>query len=279
MWDRASISRDLLDRAKQIKLIAADLDGTLLRSPREVTDRTLRAIEAVGGRGIAFTICTGRSFYELGDLPKTLGLAAPVICRNGAEIVDPADGGSLFRRPIPAEDTKAFIRYCLARGIDFCVTTQDSALYPKGSALAAWFGELGPGRDGGPTVALIDEYAGQPAYKIVLLTHQPKYAQARAFADRLPGIRTVGAADEIDDLIAAQANKGDGLRWVAEYLGAGWDGCCAFGDYDNDLEMLRYAGLSFAMENAPDYIKSEADCVAPSNLEDGVAQVLEGLFL
>ena len=279
MWDRASMSRELLDRAEHIKLIATDLDGTLLRAFREISDRTVRAVHALGGRGIAFTVCTGRSFYELGQLPKTLGLTAPVICRNGAEIVDPADGSTLFHRPIPEEDSERFIRFCLEQKIDFCVTTQDSALYPKGSALAAWFGELGPGRDGGPTVALIDEYAGQPAYKIVLLTHQPKYAQARAFADRLPGIRTVGAADEIDDLIAAQANKGDGLRWVGSYLGAGQNGCCAFGDYDNDLEMLQYAALAFAMENAPDHIKAQADCIAPSNLDDGVAQVIEGLFL
>ena len=279
MGDRSNIPEALRTRARRIKLIATDLDGTLLRSFHEVTDRTVRAVRALTGRGIAFTVCTGRSFYELRELPKTLGLAAPVICRNGAEIVDPADGSTLFHRPIPAADSAAFIRFCLEQEIDFCVTTRDSALYPKGSKLSAWFGELGPGRDGGPTVALIDEYAGQAAYKIVLFTHQPKYAQARAYADSLSGIRTVGAAEEIDDLIAAQANKGDGLRWVAEYMGAGREGCCAFGDYDNDLEMLQYAGLTFVMENAPERIKALADYIAPSNLDDVVAQVLEELFL
>ena len=73
-------------------------------------------------------------------------------------------------------------------------------------------------------------------------------------------------------------SKGEALLRICRYLGADPDGCIAFGDYANDIPMLRYAGLSFAMENAAPSVQAAADYVAPSNAEDGVAQVLETLF-
>ena len=266
----------LREQAGHIRLIATDLDGTLLGPSSDLTERTVRAVRMVRERGIAFTICTGRSFYELEDLPKILGLDTPVICRNGAEIVDPASGKTLFRRLIPEGEGAAFMRLCVAEGIDVCLTTEDTVYLPRGSALESWFENV----RGAKVLPLDSETVleGLAYYKIVLIRDQPKYAQARAFGDNLPGVRTIGAADEIDDLIAKDANKGDGLRWVAEHLGIDRAACCAFGDYANDVPMLQYAGLSFAMENAPVDVRALASFTAPPNTADGVAQVLETLF-
>ena len=281
MCDKTETDPQLRARAAAIRLIATDLDGTLLRQASELSPRTARAVKMVRSFGISFTVCTGRSFYELGTLPQRLALDIPVICRNGAEIVDPASQNTLFRRLIPAGESEAFIRYCLREEIDFCLTTQDEALFPQRSFFADFFGPTGRGDGHRPKLVLIDDRTsldGLAHYKIILLKQQPKYDLARAFAAGLPGIRIIGAAEDVDDLIARGANKGDGLRWVAEYLGLDRSECCAFGDYANDIPLLQYAGLSFAMENAGEDVRAAADHVAPSNTADGVARVLEALF-
>ena len=274
MWNEAEIA-PLRERAKNIRLVAADLDGTLLGAIAVLTQRTAKALDMIRAKGVAFTICTGRSFYELGDLPKTLKLDKPVICRNGAEIVDPLTGETLFRRLIPAGKGAAFIRFCLENGVDVCLTDKNSAYMPRNSAFAGFFTLAGR------TMTLFENAPPLESleyYKIILLRDQPQYAQARGAAERLGDMRIIGAAEEIDDIIAPDAHKGDGLKWAAEYLGAGREGCCAFGDYANDVPMLQYAGLSFAMENAGEDARAAADFVAPPNPADGVAQVLEALF-
>lgn len=278
MWNDAKTLPLLRERAKHIRLIATDLDGTLLDGTAALTERTAQALDMVRARGIAFTVCTGRSFYELGDLPQKLGLDRPVICRNGAEVVDPVSGETLFRRLIPAREGAAFLRFCLQEGVDVCLTTQDRALMPRDSAFAGFFTLMG---QTSARVALLEDTPALETleyYKIILLRDQPKHTQAVAFAEKLSSAQVIGAGDAIDDVISRDADKGDGLRWVAEHLGAGREGCCAFGDFSNDIPMLQYAHLSFAMENAAADVRAAADYVAPPNTADGVAQVLETLF-
>ncbi len=273
---------EIQKRAAPIRLVATDLDGTLFATASELTPRTARAVAAIRARGIYFTICSGRSWYELDDLPRRLGLTEPVICRNGAEIVDPADGRTLFRRLIPPEEGTAFLRYCVEEDIDFCLTTADTACYPPGSVFEQFFGpaDVPPAPDR-PRVFLAGpdtRFGEMEQYKIILWKKQPRYGLARAFLEKCSGIRTEAASSALEDLVSSQAGKDRGLEWVAGALGLGRENCCAFGDYANDIPMLRYAGLSFAMDNAAPAVKEAADFVAPSNGEDGVAQVLEALF-
>ena len=278
MWNKAEMAHALLERAKDIRLVASDLDGTLLDGSSRLSARTVAAVELARRRDIAFTICTGRSFYELEDIPRTLQLTAPVVCRNGAEIVDPVSGDTLFQALIPTDEGAAFMAYCVKEHIDVCLTTPDAALFPQGSYFEDFLAKRSVQ---GQTVDYIDEnnrFDGLLHCKIILLKEQPKYPLAQAFADKLPGVRSVGSANELVDLICRDASKDAGLRWVAEHMGIGREACCAFGDFANDVPMLQYAGLSFAMENAARSVQAAADYVAPSNVEDGVAQVLETLF-
>lgn len=281
MWDKTKIAQVLKDRAGNIRLVATDLDGTFFREASVMTDRTARALELVRAKGVGFTICTGRSYYELGAIPAMLGLDKPVVCRNGAEIVDPLTGTTLYRRLIPADQGAAFLRRCQLEGIDYCLTTGGGVFYPAGSGFRHFFDVQMMGGGEMPSVTITSEETNFEAleqYKIILLTHQPGFERAREYLANFPGIGAVPAADDVLDLIAAGTDKGSGLSRAAALMGLEAENCCAFGDYINDIPMLRWAGLSFAVANAGPEVRAAADHTVPSNLEDGVAQTLEALF-
>ena len=274
MWNDTEMALRLQGHSNAIKLVASDLDGTLYYAAPTITKRTIRALDMIRAKGVGFTICTGRSFFELGDLPRRLGLTEPVICRNGAEIVDPISEKKLAQWPISTAESAAFLRWCLQEGVDICLTTEDTSFFPKNSAFTRFFGPEQKVRplDGATPLETLTHY------KLILLIDQSKYVRARECLTRFPGIRVTAASSEIEDLISSEADKGTGLRWVAEHLGLGRENCCAFGDFVNDIPMFRYAGLSFAMENAAPDVQAAADFVAPPNTADGVARVLETLF-
>lgn len=277
MWDKKKMSRQLREHAKLVRLIASDLDGTLFYAGSAVSARTEKVLDMARAHGVDFTICTGRSPYELGDLPERLRLTAPVICRNGAEIVDPTDRRTLHRQLISTDESTSFLRFCIREQIDVCLCTQDAVLFPKKSFFSSFF--LPPPQ--GPKYVSLEEVVPLETlehYKLILPVKQAKYAGARAFLDQCPGIRRTAASGEIDDLISINAHKGSGLQWVAEYLGLSGENCCAFGDFINDVPMFQYVGLSFAMENAAPDVQAAAGFVAPANTDDGVAQALEALF-
>ena len=261
------------------KLLALDIDGTILNDKRELTDRTVMAIKKAIDSGVYVTLCTGRPIQGVKWLVERLGIITPVITYNGAEIVDPATNEVLFKNQLLPEDAVKIAEWGKDRGVTLIVWSQ---------------GEL----YGYPMNERVD------FYKQIALTEPKEVTDIKGLAEE--GITKIIWFDEIERInqLKTQLNKSDfesvtyvtsnpkfleffnsevskriSMERLAEILGVSREETVAIGDGYNDVPMLEGAGLSIAMGNAPDDIKASCNAVTEDNNNDGVAKAIERYIL
>lgn len=269
-----------------IRLIALDLDGTVLDDKKQLTPRTAAALTAAAEQGALIVPATGRTAT---GIPASL-LALPgvryAITANGARVLDLATGASLCELYIPLETAlEAYgrlLRYdCL---VDIF---QDGQGYTTAANLAR-LPEYAPQNliayvTG--TRKVLEDMRGYIAAQTrglekftLFFRHEAERRLAWAEMEAL-GLAAVSSLPRNMELNAAGVNKGRGLLMLAETLGLPAASLMACGDGGNDLEMVRAAGLGVAMANAFEEVKAAADFVTRSNNEDGVAYAVEKFVL
>lgn len=261
------------------KVIAADLDGTLLGPGRALTDRTRAALDAARAVGIAVVAVTARPprvFTEWPDLAARLDAA---ICANGALVYDPATARVRSVRALAPETAAVAAKHLLAAlpHAKFAVETGAAVHAEPGYAKIDSVGDHRIFHESF-TAALA---AAAPIVK--LLAHVPgAEADALLAAGRavdLPGVAVShsGGAGLLE-VSAAGVDKATALAaWCAE-RGVGAAEVVAFGDAPNDVPMLAWAGRSFAVANAHPEAAAAASDSSASNADDGVAQAIEALL-
>ncbi|MFI0225468.1 HAD family hydrolase [Streptomyces lydicus] len=258
------------------KLVATDLDGTLLRSNGSLSERTRSALEAAKEAGIRIALVTGRPPRCVPALMESIGRHF-VIAANGAALYAP-DGTAMQISPMrsdAATELVARLRGAVP-GVSFAVEYETA--YGREPDYPSWsFGKdavelIGPAED------LLTPAPGRHVLK--LLAHHPTlpldvfYEQARRSAGS-SAETTHSTGLSLVEFSAPGVTKAAMLLAWSGGLGIGTDEIAAFGDMPNDLPMLRAVGASYAMANAhPDVVRT-ARCRTPSNDEDGVAQALE----
>ncbi len=264
-----------------VKMVATDIDGTLLRSDQTVSDRTRRAVEAVEDAGLTFMLVTGRPPRWLAPVQEELDHHGIAICANGGVVLDLRTGEVLEVNAF-AEDTAREVLgrvRDLAAGLGFGVEWADGFAhdpsYPRGLRQS----ESVPGAV--HDVTDDDQFFDRPVVKLLVRTED----QGEALED-LAG-RAVQATDGLAtvtwsmggllEISAAGVNKASTLARFAQQRDADSGEVVAFGDMPNDLQMLSWAGRGVAVANAHPLILDAADEHTASNDEDGVARVLERL--
>lgn len=272
-----------------IRLMITDLDGTLLKNDHlTVSPRTAAALAAVQARGVRLCACTGRPLSLMVNVAKPLGFDYAITC-NGAACDDLRTGRRLFAAYMSAE--KAAFAWDQMAHVDSMVEW-----FVHGEILldAHNFGQWEQRvravwhknylRAGRATVVpdIHDFFAqGAPELEKLNVLNFPEGSMVEPIAAmRATGnyeiSTSLGYNFEIGD---AQANKGTGITRLCQQLGLGLDEVVAFGDGDNDEEMLQTAGIGVAMGNARDRVKGFANQITLSNEEDGVAAWLEQAIL
>lgn len=257
-------------------MIATDLDGTLLSSDGAISARTLAALEAAENAGITVVFVTGRPVRWMEDLFGHVGSHGIAILSNGALVWDVAGDRPILERPIAPQtlvEACALLREA-APGLLFGFERL-SGLSVEATFLGKFTGAFAV-REG-----VLAEIAEEPALKLLarLQEGEPEQLkeQARTAAGHLLEI-TGSTKSPLLEMSALGVTKATTLDlWCAE---RGWtaDNVIAFGDMPNDLDMLSWAGTSYAMDNAhPTVIKAASHRTA-SNDDDGVAQVIEALL-
>lgn len=258
------------------RLVATDLDGTLVRTDGTVSPYTHDVIAELDARGVPVVFVTGRPLRWAEEVFEYVGAHGLAVVSNGALVWDVARDEVDLVREIPVDvglDVCRLIREAVP-GSAFAVETL------AGIALETEFFERHPVPDGsrrGP----LDEVFDAPALK-VLARHEELDAQefwdrARAAAaDRV--VITWSSTSALLEISAAGVTKASTLALLCDRLGVAPADVIAFGDMPNDLPMLEWAGRSWAMANAHPTVREAADHVAPGHDEDGVAQVLAGVF-
>jgi Cof subfamily protein (haloacid dehalogenase superfamily) len=263
---------------RHFRLVATDLDGTLLRSDKSVSPRTRRVLAKVREAGVRTALVTGRPPRFLRTVAEDLDIWELAICANGAIVYDPARNAIIRHTPIPpavARDIILELRR-MAPGICFaCEQELYSSCepeylerFPPNSALQA---------------PLVDDaliLCRKPVTKLIARHPTIPVAELLLMIESLPDKRVLAtfSGAPFVEVSAREAQKSLALAWLCEEWGIQSSEVIAFGDMPNDLPMLHWAGHSVATANAHAELRAAATEVTVSNDEDGVAVVLERLF-
>jgi Cof subfamily protein (haloacid dehalogenase superfamily) len=259
-----------------IRLVATDLDGTLLHTDGTVTDRTRRAISAVEDLGVTVVFVTGRPIRWMDDLWQHVGGHGIAVCSNGGIVYDVHEHAVRHARTIPVEvalEVGTALRTSIP-GTTFAVERTDGFAKEP-----AFMPRVPPPAD--LAVGSLEEIVDDRAVKLLArhedLEPEPFWKQVESAVGRLV-TTTWSSEGALVEMSGHGVTKASTLAMVCEEHGIAPDEVVAFGDMPNDLPMLEWAGTSYAMANGHPSVRALAERVAPAHDEDGVAQVLEELF-
>jgi hypothetical protein len=269
-------------------MVVSDLDQTLLNSDATLSAENLAAIRAAEAKGIFVTICSGRIFTMLEVYARALDIQGPVITTNGAAIVDGKTGKLLSNHPIPQETAVRILDYARAKDYDYSALTGQVSYFSSNSLRIKRFERYNEIAEADGLKVMRLEYFDGRSYTgidneiLKMLLYQipeEEFASVTAFLDSLPEINFTSSDEGLLDIMVAGTNKGTAVAEVRQLLGLEKDQVCVFGDYINDLAMFHEAGLTVAMANAHEELKSKALYVTDTNDRAGVARAIEALIL
>ena len=279
-------------QAYMIRLVAIDMDGTLLRPDGHISERNVRALKGLKAMGAEFLICTGRSYIDALEPLQEAGLRAPVVCMNGAAVYD-WDGRLMDEIRLSERQVGGILDCCQKEDIIFDFMTDRGSYTTAGEAQfracfernvllpMAEFTYEGV-RD---RFSFVEEERlfelGLAFYKISVI-HESQEVLGR-IKERLSGIAELAVASSFAtnlELTHSYAQKGRALAFYAASRGVRPEEIMAIGDSENDYSMLSMdIKYTVAMGNAMESIKRTAKCQTRSNIQDGVAYAIETLVL
>lgn len=261
------------------KLIAVDLDGTLLTSTNTISEKSKESIEKVLDAGHKVVIITGRDFYGSIKVARELfdrhegGLVAS---SNGALVFDLAKDKPIINHTIPREVVKEMIAYGKSLGLDYLIYHDNKILAEKDDAYDLDF----LSKKNKLEVEIIEDLADNLDFDLnkLLFSAQPSLIEKvkSDFEEQFKGkVNPIHSMPQFLDCMPAGIHKGRSLLEIADFYGIDHKDTLAFGDEINDETMIEMAGIGIAMANASDYIKNLADDICPTNDDDGIAIYLE----
>jgi len=264
-----------------IRLIALDVDGTLIDRDGVLRPRTVRAVREAIAAGIRVALVTGRMTSSALPFARELGIREPIIGLQGAAVRElPADGATrlgrlLYHRPLDPATTRETVAWCRTVGLAPHLNILETMYFDGADErIDAWSQWL-PGNV--RIVPDVAAWARRPVSKVIAVG-PPGLPAAVVAAGRA---LFVGRADavvshpEFLEFIAPGVSKGRALRWLARRHGIPLAATMAIGDQMNDLDMVAEAGVGVAMPHAPAELLAVAAIIAPPLAEEGAAQVIE----
>jgi 5-amino-6-(5-phospho-D-ribitylamino)uracil phosphatase len=278
---RQSISKRRISPAarqkfeRRIRLLAVDLDGTLLNDAKRVGSSTVGALADLANRDVKVIIASARPPRSVRHIYAQLGLETWQINYNGALIWDEPAKEVIFHRPMPGELVRQIIDGARARFPEILVTCE---------VLDRWYTDrfeqtytTETGRLFKPDViAPLDEFCNQPITQLLLLgevDHVSALHAVLAGGDQ-DAFTVVRTDPQLIQIMDRGVSKAAALQMVAEHYQIPLQEVMSIGDAPNDVGMLQLSGVAVAMDNAHDIVKQAAHWIAPSNNNDGVRAAL-----
>lgn len=281
-----------------IKLIASDMDGTLLNAKMEISPKNIAAIKKAQKMGVEFLIATGRAPAESKKMLQDIGIKTGFINLNGAMVFN-SDGQLMFKDPIPKQTALKLVKLLQDSGFYFEIVTEkhvySDSMMRRIANFADWVTRLNPNTSykdavsvaGGSVqvlkVTFVDNYQdliSQPDFEVMKLIAfnaggQAAFKAIRQEIDKIPGLVTTASGASNIEINSSKAQKGIALLNYAKLQGYRPEEVVAIGDNLNDESMIRMAGHGVAMANAIPEIQNLANFHTKSNNEDGVAYAIE----
>jgi hypothetical protein len=264
----------------QIQLAVFDLDGTLMGDDLRISQRVREAIAEALAEGVTVTIATGRMFAATRSFAQELGISAPLLSYQGGWIQALDDAEPRYRVPLSPEVTERALQ--LAEQEDWHTALYaGGAIYMRRLHYSPSFYEQLLGEDYRIVDAWEEALAHRAADKVLFIAEPERIP---SMGERLRAV--MGKQAEIFrshakfiEVVPRGVDKGRGLAWLASHLGVAQEAVMGVGDQENDVPLVRWAGLGIAMGNAAPAVKEAADWIAPPLKEDGAAVAIERFIL
>lgn len=267
---------------KKQHLIALDLDGTLLTDGKQISTHTKHIVKQAIDDGHIVVIATGRPHRASIQYYRELGLQTPMVNFNGALTHHPLDQNwGVFHHPISHQTALEMIDACDQFGVqNILAEVQDTAYLDQHNQFIIDVFQAGQDPDAPPafTVGHVRTNLKDDPTSLLI---QPKDDHITPLRNLLDGYadliehRHWGVPYNIIEITKKGIHKAFGLKKIADYFQIPRERIIAFGDEDNDLEMIDYVGVGVAMENGIDELKSIANHITHTNEQDGVGTFLE----
>lgn len=282
--------------AEPIRIVALDLDGTLLDSQKRLSDRSRAALAHAAEAGALIVPTTGRFFGMMPPAVRDLPFVRYAITINGAQVYDRATDTAIVREEIPLDAALAIMEILDRHDVVYDCYRQNwgwmtAALQDKAADYATDDHYLRMIREFRKPVPELKAHlrataADGDVQKVMLFARRGDAAAAqdelaaiaREVAAAFPDVKITSSTANNLEINSAAAHKGRALARFADHLGLSLANCAAFGDGMNDFTMVEAARLGVAMANAAPEVKRVAKLVTRSNDDDGVARVLEAIF-
>jgi Cof subfamily protein (haloacid dehalogenase superfamily) len=261
------------DTNSDIRLIAIDLDGTLLDSQKRVSDRTADALRCLP-RDVRVVIASARPPRSVRHIYRSLNLDTWQINYNGALVWDEPSSGIVMHTPMDGALAARIIAE--ARGLypDVLVSCEILDRWHTDRFDPSYTTETGKLFQP-DVVAPVEEFCNQPVTKLMLLGDAPTISRLQSILSRHAHVSVIRSDPDLLQIMHPAASKAAALRHVADHYGIPMANVLAIGDAPNDIPMLQAAGVAVAMDNAHAEVKAVADWIAPSNDDHGVHATLQ----
>lgn len=267
-----------------IKIIATDLDGTLLAPDHvSITPRTLSALTKAHEIGVKIAISTGRTLSLIKDVAEKLPFVDYIIYSNGAGVYDCNKKQTVFVEPVKKSKSvkitdlldKLGVYYNVyADGNIWLTPASDTSIFEKVDLPKDFIHQFLA------TAITVDDIKKETADKdteMIVVYFAPDEArnEIMSLVTTSGNLHTVSSFSDNIEIMSEKASKGNAVKAICDILGCTAENAMTFGDAWNDCSMLEFAEHSFAMANGDEKCKQSAKNICPSNAEDGVAQMIE----
>jgi hypothetical protein len=264
-----------------IKLVAIDLDDTLLRDDFTISPRTLAAVRAVRESGVKITLATGRMPGSARPYAEQLALDVPVINYHGAMIQHALSREIIFRRVIPVNLAEELVGFLQKKQLYVQIYLRDQVFTRELNKYSDLYKRIAKVRIEQRDLLQLLQEEPEGVEKILVINEEHAISKLADILGQRYGrkIHLTKSKPIFLEFTEITVNKGAALASLAESYGFAREEVMAIGDSFNDLEMIEYAGLGVAMGNAGPEVRAKADVITGTNQEDGVAQALERYVL
>lgn len=267
-----------------IRLVALDLDGTLIDDDGPLRERTRRAVAATIAMGVPVVLATGRMVTSARPFADGLGLRTPIIGYQGGLVREPplpgrSTGRLLVHRALPAEAARAAIVWCVENGFRPHINHLERFIVAADDPNAEDYSKfLGARAEIVPDLA---RWVRHPVTKVIAVGEagRPEAFLDAARATLGDRVEVTVSHPQFIEFLAPGTSKGRAVRWFARRSGVAMEHVMAVGDQHNDTSMLAAVGHGVAMAGAPADVIAAARYVAPPVADEGAAQILEALVL
>lgn len=267
-----------------IKLIAIDMDGTLLNPQHEISPRVKQAIQAARDKGVAIVLATGRPYVGVKNYLMELDLQQEgqyCITNNGALVQHAATGECVAEVALNFDDYRYFEQLARELGVHFQALTK-SLLYTANKDISEYTVHESAMTGIPLRYRAVEEMDPTTTFPKVMMIDSPEKldeAIARLPQEALDRYTIMKSSPYYLEILDKRVDKGAGVKVLAERLGLSRDQVMTIGDQENDIAMLKFAGTGVAMGNAIESVQAIAQYVTKTNMEDGVAHAIEKFVL